>query len=113
MPRFASHSGRSCLIRSRIRFSNFCGEWRLLLSTGASHSEQLILGMRRLLGQLHVQITNEERPAVRLLLDDLRGRLAVAVTRLRVDANEHGLRAALRRLECSRVAEGEPGHDAI
>src|SRR6266550_959396 len=55
MPRFASHSGRSFLMMSRIRFSSFWGEMSLRPSTGASHNEQLNLGMGATLrGELEV-----------------------------------------------------------
>src|SRR5207237_9431676 len=64
-------------------------------------------------GQVHMERMNEKRPAVRLLLDDLRGRLAGAVSRLRLDTNQHGLGAPLRGLQCRRVLEGMSGYDAI
>src|SRR2546422_11179206 len=63
--------------------------------------------------QLHVQIVNEERPAVGLLLDDFRGWLAGAVAGLRLDPDQHRLDAALRGLQRGGVLERVTGHDAI
>src|SRR6266496_2531800 len=64
-------------------------------------------------GQLHVQYVNEERPAIGLLLDDLGGGLAGAMARLGLDADQHGIRAALRRLQRRGILEGVGRHDAI
>src|SRR5689334_10203114 len=114
MPRFASHSGRSFLIRSRIRFSSFCGDASVRPSTVASHNEQFTLGiLRSLRRELHMKIVNEERPTIGLLLDDLRGGLPGAMSRLRFDADQHGLRPALGRLQRGGILERMAGHDAI
>ncbi len=56
---------------------------------------------------------DQEGPAVRLLLDDLAGRLPRPVTRLRLNADQHRCRTHLHLLQSGRELERVTGDDAV
>src|SRR5947209_11200787 len=75
----------------------------------------LILLLRselRIVLRRDAEVLEEEGVDVRRLLDGLRG-AARAVAGLRVNANEDGVVAGLRRLQSGRVLERVRGHDAV
>src|ERR1043166_2280701 len=62
---------------------------------------------------VHRQVFYQKRHPVRLLLDDFTGGLPGTVSRLRLDLDQHRLRARLRGLERRRELERVPRHHAI
>src|SRR5689334_14880130 len=62
---------------------------------------------------LHCQFFEKKCKAVGVLVDYFGYRLAAAVPRTRLDANEDWRGACLRGLQCGGVLEAVPRHDAI